>query len=77
VLVLRPGGYRPVDLTPEELKQGMRMLYAHGPLPGLPKDGKPRFIPASANAAEMTRAVGLSGALPAHHRQAKRLLGET
>src|SRR4051812_31352794 len=52
VLVIRPGGYKPVDLTREELQQGMRMLYANGPLPGLPKSGKPRLILASADPAQ-------------------------
>jgi len=58
VLVIRPGGYQPVDLSREELKQGMRMLYANGPLPGLPKGGKLRLILASADPAQMARATG-------------------
>jgi hypothetical protein len=58
VLVVRPGGYKPVDLSRDELKQGMRMLYANGPLPGLPKHGKPRFILASTDPTEMVKAEG-------------------
>jgi hypothetical protein len=58
VLVIHPGGYQPVDLSREEFKQGMRMLYANGPLPGLPKGGKPRLILASADPVQMARAVG-------------------
>jgi len=58
VLVIRPHGYKPVDLTREELQQGMRMLYANGPLPGLPKGGKPRLLLASADPAHMIKAAG-------------------
>src|SRR5205823_3302041 len=53
-----PGGYQPVQLTREELKQGMRMLYANGPLPGAPKGGKLRFILAGMDAAQMVKAAG-------------------
>jgi len=58
VLVIRPGGYKPVDLSREEFKQGMRMLYANGPLPGLPKGGKPRLVLASADPVQMARTAG-------------------
>src|SRR4051794_22795085 len=58
VLIIHPGGYKPVELTTEELQQGIRLLYANGPLPGLPKHGKPRFILTNANAFEMQRGVG-------------------
>jgi len=58
VLVIHPGGYKPVDITHEELKRGMWMLYANGPLPGLPKREKPRFAFASADPVQMARAAG-------------------
>jgi hypothetical protein len=58
VLVIRPGGDKPVNLSREEFKQGMRMLYANGPLPGMPRDGRPRFILASADQVQMARAAG-------------------
>jgi hypothetical protein len=47
-----------VDLSREEFRLGMRMLYAHGPLPGVPKGRAPRFILASADAAQMVKAEG-------------------
>jgi hypothetical protein len=58
VLVIRPGGYKPVDLSREELQQGMRMLYANGPLPGLPKNGRPRFILAGDDPMQRLKAEG-------------------
>src|SRR5256885_746828 len=58
VLVIHPGGYKPVDLTREDLQQGMRMLYANGSLPGLPKGGKPRFHLVSDDLTQRLKAEG-------------------
>jgi HNH/ENDO VII superfamily nuclease len=58
VLVIHPGGYKPVDLTREELQQGVRMLYANGPLPGLPKNARSRFLFAGDNAMHRLKAEG-------------------
>src|SRR5256885_9086789 len=58
VLVIHPAGDKPVQLSSEELKQGMRMLFARGPLPGAPKGVKPRFILMSADPAAALKAAG-------------------
>src|SRR5262249_2293548 len=57
-LVIRPRGYQPVQLTAEELQQGMRMLYANGPLPGAPKVGRLRLILTSTDPSQMLKAAG-------------------
>lgn len=58
VLLVRPSGYQPVQLTREELQQGMRMLFSNGPLPGVPRGGVPRFILASADPAQVHKTTG-------------------
>jgi hypothetical protein len=58
VLVIRPGSYKPIKLTAEELKQAMRILYAQGPLPGAPKGGRLRLILTSADPSQMLKAAG-------------------
>src|SRR6478752_3937456 len=57
VLVIRPGGYRPVELSREEFREGMRRLASAGPLPGAPRRGSPRFVLVSADPGQMLKAV--------------------
>lgn len=58
VLVIRPSGYQPIELSREEYKQGMRMLWAHGPLPGVPRGGAPLLVLTSADQAQILKAAG-------------------
>lgn len=57
-LVMRPAGYQPVTLSPHEFKESMRMLFAHGPLPGAPRQGSSEFLLLSADPWQLQKAVG-------------------
>lgn len=56
LVVVRPAGYRPVQLSDQEFRDGMRMLWSRGPLPGAARPDQPRFRLANADA-EMLRKV--------------------
>jgi hypothetical protein len=58
VLVVRPAGYQPVALSRDELRDGMRMLFSRGPLPGMPRGEAPRFSLASADPWQLQKAAG-------------------
>jgi hypothetical protein len=57
VIVVRPAGYRPVELSDRELKEGMRMLWSRGPLPGAPRPEQPRFRLAKGDAEMLQKAA--------------------
>ncbi|HEU5153453.1 MAG TPA: hypothetical protein VFU03_01850 [Gemmatimonadales bacterium] len=58
VLVVRPAGYQPVQISPEEYRDGMRMLCSRGPLPGVPRRDSLRFVLASADPCQLQKAAG-------------------
>lgn len=58
LLVLRPGNYRPVELSPQELQGGMRMLMGHGRLPGAPRPAPPRLIAVNVDPVQFQKAAG-------------------
>lgn len=57
ILVLHPGGYRPVELSPEEFRDGMRMLFARGPLPGAARPQPRQYLLASADPEQIRKAA--------------------
>src|SRR4051812_21738496 len=58
VLVIRPTGDQPIQLTRDEFEQGMRMLWRQGSPPGAPKGGHPRFMLASSDPVAAAKAAG-------------------
>lgn len=58
VLVVQPAGHRHVEITQDEFRTGMRMIFSRGPLPGASRAGSPRFVPVSADAEQLRRAAG-------------------
>lgn len=58
VVVLRPGNYRPVELTAGEFQDGMRMVMSRGQFPGLPRPvQEPQLVLAAVDPVQLQRAA--------------------